>query len=67
MARQKNKENLETREIYYIIKHTVMEYSLMKMTLEGNTVVSDEKECTDIPAIIYGKLFRKARIQQVSK
>lgn len=67
MARQKNKENQEKREVYYIVKNTVMEFSLMKLEIVDNMVVTDMLVHKDIPAIVYGKLFQKVKMQEVRK
>ncbi len=58
------KEDLKTKEIYYIAKLTATLYELRRLEIKGTKVIVDELLHTDIPNIVYGKWLQKVRLQR---
>ena len=51
------------KTIYFVRKDTMKEYSLMKIVIKGNLVISEEVLHRDIPLIVYGKYSQKLKAQ----
>lgn len=58
------KEDIKTKEIYYITKISPLLYQLRRLEIKGTKVITDDLLHSDIPNIVYGKWLQKVRLQR---